>query len=73
MMRRLQHRVPGLSHSAAAQAEGLPAECSPELVVAETAVLANDLKEDGFTVVSLHPGLPRTRRLTASALLCMLK
>ena len=73
MMRRLQNRVPGLSHSAAAQTEGLFALCSPELVVAETAVLANDLKEDGFTVVSLHPGSPHTHRLTASALLCVLK
>ena len=27
---------------------------------AETAVLANDLKEDGFTVISLHPGWVRT-------------
>ncbi len=70
-MRRLQHRVPGLSHSAAGQAEGLSALCSLELVIAETAVLANDLKEDGFTVVSLHPGSPQTCRLNASALLCM--
>ena len=30
------------------------------LVAAETAVLANDLKEDGFTVISLHPGWVRT-------------
>ena len=28
--------------------------------VAETAVLANDLKDEGFTVVSLHPGWVRT-------------
>ena len=27
---------------------------------AETAVLANDLKEQGFTVISLHPGWVRT-------------
>lgn len=72
-MRRLKHRVPGLSHSAVAQEKGLPAQCSPELAVAETAVLANDLKEDGFTVVSLHPGASHTHRLTASALLCVLK
>ena len=30
------------------------------LVAAETAVLANDLKKDGFTVISLHPGWVRT-------------
>ena len=30
------------------------------LLAAETAVLANDLKKDGFTVISLHPGWVRT-------------
>lgn len=30
------------------------------VAAAETAVLANDLKEDGFTIVSLHPGWVRT-------------
>ena len=27
---------------------------------AETVILANDLKEDGFTIVSLHPGFVNT-------------
>ena len=28
---------------------------------AETAILANDLKDEGFTIVSLHPGFVNTQ------------
>ena len=37
--------------------------------VVETAVLANDLKEDGFTVVSLHPV---RRDISLSLALCIM-
>ncbi|DBA76074.1 TPA: hypothetical protein ACH3X1_009819 [Trebouxia sp. C0004] len=38
----------------------LPYNTSKAALNMQTAVLANDLKEDGFTVVSLHPGWVRT-------------
>ncbi|KAL0022088.1 hypothetical protein WJX79_005954 [Trebouxia sp. C0005] len=39
---------------------GLSYKASKVAVNMETAILANDLKEDGFTIVSLHPGFVNT-------------
>ena len=39
------------------------------LVSAESCLLANDLKEEGFTVVSLHPGWVRTDMKNAAQVL----
>lgn len=40
---------------------GLVTVClSQSLPAAETAVLANDLKDEGFTIIALHPGWVQT-------------
>lgn len=38
----------------------ITASISQSLPAAETAVLANDLKDDGFTIIALHPGWVQT-------------